>query len=132
MSGTDEGRRGDRIFLNNLGFFGFHGVMPEETRLGQRFFLDLTCGVDLKPAGETDQLGTTVSYAEIYDVVKKAFESKPFKLIEALAEHIAERLFFSFAGIEWVTVRVRKPEAPIPMVSGDVGIEITRWRSEAR
>ncbi len=47
---------GDRIILSDLGFFGYHGVMPEEAVLGQRFFVDLVCGIDLREAGRTDDL----------------------------------------------------------------------------
>lgn len=122
--------QGDRILLTNLGFFGFHGVMPEENTLGQRFFLDLTCGVDLGVSGRTDSLENTVSYADIYGVVKEAFEQKRFKLIEALAQHIVDFLFAAFPTIDWIRIAVRKPSAPIAMVSGEAAIEITRFRED--
>lgn len=118
----------DAIILNGLGFFGYHGVFDEETRLGQRFFIDLTCGVDLGEAGRNDNLAASVSYAEIYDVVKAGFEEGPFKLIETLGQHIVDQLFANFPGIEWVRIRVRKPEAPIVMVAGEAGIELFRRR----
>jgi dihydroneopterin aldolase len=121
---------GDRIILTDLGFFGYHGLMIEENKLGQRFFIDLSCGVDLAEPGRTDQVGATISYAEIYDVVKAAFEEKRFKLIEALGQHIVDRLFDSFGEIEWVTIRVRKPEAPIAMVRGEAAIELWRRRRD--
>ena len=122
---------GDRILLNNLGFYGFHGVMPEENKLGQRFFIDLTCGIDLSESGRTDSLENTVSYADIYEVVKTAFEERRFKLIEALAQHVIDRLFTAFPTLNWVKVMVRKPSAPIAMVSGEAAIEITRGRGDA-
>ena len=65
---------GDRIILKDLGFFGYHGVMAEEAVPGQRFFIDLTCGVDLGRAGPSDELEHSISYAEIYEVAKAAFE----------------------------------------------------------
>lgn len=123
--------QGDRILLTNLGFFGFHGVMPEENTLGQRFFLDLTCGVDLGESGRTDSLENTVSYADIYSVVKEAFEQRRFKLIEALAQHIVDRLFAAFPTIDWIRITVHKPGAPIAMVAGEAAIEITRSRKDA-
>ncbi|MDP1731065.1 MAG: dihydroneopterin aldolase [Devosia sp.] len=121
----------DRILLTKLGFFGFHGVMPEENTLGQRFFIDLTCGVDLSEPGRTDSLEKTVSYADIYSVAKEAFEQKRFKLIEALAQHIVNFLFAAFPAIDWIRIAVRKPSAPIAMVSGEAAIEITRSRGDA-
>lgn len=126
-----DNMQSDRILLTNLGFYGFHGVMPEENRLGQRFFIDLTCGIDLRPAGTTDSLEAAVSYADVYDVVKAAFEQRRFKLLEAVAQHIVDALFAAFPAIDWIKVTIRKPGAPIAMVSGEAAIEIIRSRKDA-
>lgn len=119
---------GDRIILRDLGFYGFHGLYPEEERLGQRFFIDLECGVDLSAPGETDAIGHTVSYADIYDAVKATFETKRTKLIEALGQNIVSALFERFGDINWIIIRIRKPEAPIAMVRGEAAIELHRVR----
>lgn len=119
---------GDRIILRDLGFYGFHGLYPEEERLGQRFFIDLECGVDLTAPGETDAIGHTVSYADIYDVVKASFEGQRTKLIEALGQNIVTALFERFEDINWIVIRIRKPEAPIAMVRGEAAIELHRMR----
>lgn len=119
---------GDRIILRDLGFYGFHGLFAEEERLGQRFFVDLECGVDLTAPGETDAIGHTVSYADIYDVVKATFETKRTKLIEALGQNIVTALFERFGDINWIIIRIRKPEAPIAMVRGEAAIELHRAR----
>lgn len=119
---------GDRIILRDLGFYGFHGLFAEEERLGQRFFVDLECGVDLTAPGETDAIGHTVSYADIYDVVKATFETKRTRLIEALGQNIVTALFERFDDINWIIIRIRKPEAPIAMVRGEAAIELHRVR----
>jgi dihydroneopterin aldolase len=119
---------GDRIILRDLGFYGFHGLFAEEERLGQRFFVDLECGVDLRAPGETDAIGHTVSYADIYDVVKAVFEEKRTRLIEALGHNITTALFERFGDINWIIIRIRKPEAPIAMVRGEAAIELHRVR----
>lgn len=119
---------GDRIILRDLGFYGFHGLYPEEERLGQRFFIDLECGVDLSAPGETDAIGHTVSYADIYDVVKASFDGQRTKLIEALGQNIVTALFERFGDINWIIIRIRKPEAPIAMVRGEAAIELHRVR----
>jgi dihydroneopterin aldolase len=121
---------GDRIILKDLGFYGYHGLLPEEGRLGQRFFVDLECGIDLGAAGRADEIGKTASYAEIYDTVAKAFASKRCKLIEAVAQNVADALFERFADIRWIKVRVRKPEAPIAMVRGEAAVELHRHRKD--
>ena len=119
---------GDRIILRDLGFFGYHGLLSEEKALGQRFFVDLECGVDLSEPALTDQIGATVSYAEIYEVVKSAFETKRCNLIEALAQNIVDAVFATFGDVQWIVVRIRKPEAPIAMVRGEAAIELHRRR----
>ena len=119
---------GDRIILKDLGFYGYHGVFAEEAKLGQRFFIDLELGVDLSAPAATDRLSTGISYAEIYDVVKSAFEARRMKLLEALAQNIVNAIFEAFQGVEWIVIRVRKPEAPIAMVRGEAAIELHRRR----
>ena len=118
----------DRIILTDLAFYGYHGVMLEENKLGQRFRIDLECGIDLKRAGDNDLVEATVSYADIYDLVKAATEDTRYKLIEALAQHIVDRLFEAFTPFEWVRIRIRKPEAPIPAVAGEFAVELFRER----
>lgn len=123
-----EAFSGDRIILRDLGFYGYHGLFSEEERLGQRFFVDLECGVDLTAPGESDAIGHTVSYADIYDVVKATFEGRRTKLIEALGQNIVTSLFERFEDINWIVIRIRKPEAPIAMVRGEAAIELHRVR----
>lgn len=119
---------GDRIILKDLGFYGYHGVYAEEERLGQRFFIDLELGTDLSAPGRTDDLNTGISYADVYDVVKAAFESPRRQLLEAVAQGISDALFSAFSGVTWIVIRIRKPEAPIAMVRGEAAIELHRRR----
>jgi dihydroneopterin aldolase len=121
---------GDRIILRDLGFYGYHGVFEEEKKLGQRFFIDLECGLDLSGPANSDALGHTISYADIFDVVKATFEGKRTKLIEALGQNIVNALFESFEEINWIIIRIRKPEAPIAMVRGEAAIELHRVRQQ--
>ena len=123
-----QGLTGDRIILKDLGFYGYHGVFAEEAKLGQRFFIDLELGVDLSAPASTDRLSTGISYAEIYDVVKSAFETRRMKLLEAVAQNIVDAIFEAFQSVNWVVIRVRKPEAPIAMVRGEAAIELHRQR----
>ena len=118
----------DRILLTDLAFYGYHGVMLEENTLGQRFRIDLECGVDLTAAGKSDEVEDTISYADIYALVKETTEETRYKLIEALAQHIVDRMFDAFAQLEWIRICIRKPEAPIPAVAGVFAIELFRER----
>ena len=119
---------GDRIILKDLGFYGYHGVFAEEAKLGQRFFIDLELGIDLTAPATTDRLSTGISYSDIYHVVKDTFEAKRMKLLEALAQNVVDEIFQSFQMVDWIIIRIRKPEAPIAMVRGEAAIELHRQR----
>lgn len=118
----------DTIFFRGMAFYGYHGVYPEETRLGQRFIVDLELGLDLAPAARSDDLNQTVDYGRVYQVVKDLVEGSPCRLVETLAERIADALLSGFP-VEEVFVRVTKPDPPIPGHYDSVGVEIRRRRT---
>lgn len=118
----------DEIFLGGMQFFGRHGVMPEETALGQRFVVDLRICLDLRRAGETDQVEDTVDYAAVYDLVRNRVEGPPVRLLERLVEQIAGDVLMYSVRVNQVEVTVHKPGAPIPGVFGTAGVRIVRNR----
>ncbi|MEH7108249.1 MULTISPECIES: dihydroneopterin aldolase [Bacillaceae] len=118
----------DKIYVNEMEFYGYHGVFPEENVLGQRFKVDLSVKVDLRQAGETDDLKYSVHYGELYQLCKEIVEGKPFKLVEAVAEKIAGAVLTGFPLVHEVTVKVIKPDPPIPGHYKSVAIELTRSR----
>ncbi|EIE7094444.1 dihydroneopterin aldolase [Listeria monocytogenes] len=120
----------DKIYLNELVFYGYHGVLKEETKLGQTFRVSLILGFSTKKAGISDSVEDTVSYADVYETVKEIVEGKPFKLIEALAEKIASEVLTGYPLLEEVTVKLIKPNPPIPGHYDSVAVEIERKRSD--
>ena len=111
-------------------FYAYHGVNPEERTLGQRFIVDVVMAVDLRPAGQSDDLAETVSYSTVYKVVRGIVEGEPRQLIEAVAEEIAAAILTDFPLVARVTVTVRKPEVPMKGSMLDAaGVRITRARS---
>ncbi|MEK3888962.1 dihydroneopterin aldolase [Bacillus sp. FSL K6-3431] len=116
----------DKIYLNEMDFYGYHGVLPEETRLGQRFRVSIIVETDLRAAGKTDDLKETISYAEIYSLCQQIVEKQIYKLIEAVAENIAGSILEQFNKVERVTVKVIKPDPPIPGHYHSVAVEVTR------
>ncbi|ALQ21465.1 dihydroneopterin aldolase [Listeria monocytogenes] len=120
----------DKIYLNELVFYGYHGVLAEETKLGQTFRVSLILGLSTKKAGISDSVDDTVSYAEVYETVKEIVEGTPFKLIEALAEKIATEVLTGYPLLEEVTVKLIKPNPPIPGHYDSVAVEIERKKSD--
>lgn len=119
----------DKIYVNKMEFYGYHGVFPEENKLGQRFVVDLSVSLDLTRAGQTDQLEHSVNYGELYSVCQEIVEGKPAKLVETVAERIAGKILKDFPLVSEVTVKLIKPDPPIPGHYESVAIEITRRRS---
>lgn len=117
----------DYIHLRDMQFFGYHGVLPQETVLGQRFRASVSLAVAIKKAGETDDIEDTVSYVGVYDICKEVMEGKPLKLIEAVAETIATRILTQYDGAVFgCRVEVIKPDPPIPGHYKEVAVEIVR------
>lgn len=116
----------DYIHLNEMEFYGYHGVFLEETKLGQRFRLTVSLAVDLKKAGETDALEHTVHYGEVYNACRSIIEGEPKKLLEAVAENLAEEVLAAFPLVKGIRVLLIKPDPPIPGHYKSVAIDITR------
>jgi dihydroneopterin aldolase len=121
----------DRIFLEGLIFYAYHGVHEEEKRLGQRFVVDIAFTRDLRAAGETDDLTRTTSYSDVYRMAREIAEGGPYDLIETVAEKIAAAVLAADGAVEDVRVTVRKPEVPIKgSILRAVGIEVFRRRGD--
>lgn len=118
----------DKIFMNEMEFYGYHGVFPEETRLGQRFRVSAVIEMDLQPAGCSDELEKTVNYAQVYELCKEIVEGQPYKLIETVAERIAGAILDRFQMVHSTTIKIIKPNPPIPGIYESVAVEITRSR----
>ncbi|MBM7614944.1 dihydroneopterin aldolase [Alkaliphilus hydrothermalis] len=116
----------DKIIMKNLGFYGYHGVLPEETKLGQKFFIDVELYTDLKTAGLSDDVADTVNYADVYDIIKNITENMKFKLIEALGENIASSILQGFPQVKEIVITIKKPEAPVRGIYDHFGVEIRR------
>ena len=118
----------DKMVLHRMEYYGYHGVFEEERKLGQRYYVDLELQMDLREAGEQDDLTKTVNYAEIHYLVKDIVETKSFQLIEALGENIASSLLDTYTSINALTVKVTKPHPPFDIHFQGVTVELFRTR----
>ncbi len=119
----------DRILLEGMQFYGYHGVNPEERVLGQRYVVDLTADLDLRRAGASDRLEDTVSYSHIYRTVRSVMEGEPRNLLESAAQAIADRVLAEFQ-VDSVSVTVKKPNPPVRGSSIELAaVQIHRTRS---
>ena len=119
---------GDRIELAGMRFEGHHGVTEEERASRQPFEVDVTVGLDLVSAGETDDLSRTLDYAALYRQVREIVEATSFNLLEALAEAIAGEILSAWPLAAEVDVRIHKPEVDLGGPVGRAGVAIHRAR----
>ena len=120
----------DEVRLEGMVFYGYHGVLPEERKLGQRFVVDLEVECDLSQAGASDRLEDTVNYTNLFNVTKDVIEGTPRNLLEALAEDICKGVLASSSLARRVRVRIQKPAPPIKggVMSG-ASVQIRRERT---
>jgi dihydroneopterin aldolase len=116
------------IRIKNAVFYAYHGAEEDEHRTGGKFECDVDMCCDLSAAMESDSLKKTVDYEKVYAYIRNVVMSKKYYLLEALAYAIARGLLREFYNIESVTVRVRKPHAPVKGVVDHVEVEITQQR----
>jgi len=109
---SESSRPPDRIIMEGMQFYGFHGVNVEERSLGQTYVVDLAVEIDLGVPGRSDRLEDTVSYTYLYRSVQKVLEGESKNLLEATAEAVAGRILEEFP-VDAVQVRVKKPRPPI-------------------
>ena len=100
------------IELCSLNFYSHHGVLPHEQLLGNTFTVDITLEADISHAIETDELGGTINYAEVYEVVKQEMNI-PSQLLEHICGRIGTALLHRFHTLLRVKVRVVKHNPPI-------------------
>jgi dihydroneopterin aldolase len=102
------------VRLVNAVFYGHHGVMQEEHRIGGRYEVDVAASIDFEDAAREDDLDRTVDYEKVYGIVRELVTQNNFYLIEKLAYQIADRVVALYGDrIEGVEVTVRKPNPPV-------------------
>ena len=116
----------DTLRVRNMRFFAYHGLLPEEARLGQRYEVDIDLRLPLVPAGTSDDPTLTVDYALLYTLVDRVVTGDRFRLVEAVAEAVARAIGESFPRVEAVIVRVRKPNPPVDGHFDGLEVEIER------
>ena len=117
------------IFLKELRFFAHHGVGEQETHVGNEFTIDLRIKTDIAKAMRTDNVDDTVSYADIYEVIKQEMNI-PSKLLEHVVGRIARRLFRDFPTIEALELKLYKRNPPMGADIAAAGVEVCCNRSE--
>lgn len=116
----------DIIRIRNLETFGNHGLIPEENVLGQKFFISADVYTSTRQAGKKDNLKQSIHYGEVCREIDSFIRQNTFKLIEKVAENLAEHLLLTHPLMTGIKLEIKKPWAPIGLPLDFVSIEITR------
>lgn len=117
----------DRILLQGIRVDGHHGVPDEERATAQPFEVDVELRLDLGPAGRADDLTLTIDYSVVDAIVRDVVEHESFRLLEAIAEEISDRILADLP-VDRVVVRVRKPTVRLAGPIDFSSVEIRRRR----
>lgn len=112
-----------KIYLRNVRFHAFHGVLPQEGIVGNDYLVNLVLDYDFSSAMKTDDLQGTLNYAEVYQKVREEM-AVPSKLLEHVAGRIAHRLFSDFPEIQKLQLSVTKVNPPMGADSDGAGVEV--------
>jgi dihydroneopterin aldolase len=100
------------IELSNIHLYAYHGVLPQENKVGGWYTLNLQATISNLDSIANDNLEATVNYAEIYEVICEEMKI-PSRLLEHVCGRILERLFEKFAIIEKIEITLTKDTPPM-------------------
>jgi dihydroneopterin aldolase len=120
----------DKLLLEDVRFYGHHGVSKAEQAVGVWFSVDAELAVDLAPAATSDDLAAAVDYGVVARRIVEVGTEGRVNLLERLAGLIAQALLREFPAHE-VRVRIRKLTPPMEGLVGTPSVEIVRRRTAA-
>ena len=112
-----------KIYLAEMHFYAYHGVMEQERLVGGEYRVSLIVDADLTEAVRTDNVADTINYATLYELVKSEM-AIPSKLLEHVAGRIGQRAMETFGKITTLTIRVTKVNPPMGADCKGASVEI--------
>ena len=113
-----------RISIHNMQFYAHHGCFEQERAIGTNFRVDLSFLTDTTLAEQSDSIADTVSYLDVYQLVKAEMQI-PSHLLEHVARRVGESVLRTFPGVQEVTVIVHKLNPPLGGQMESVSVELT-------
>lgn len=120
----------ERIEIEGMKFYAFHGHYPVEKEVGNEFLVDLIINTGGRKAGKTDNLEHALNYQSAYEIVKSEMEIKS-NLLENVAERILDHLFIQFPEIHDAEVKVSKLNPPMGGEIKKVSVVFHRKRKKS-
>ena len=112
------------IELKQLHFYAYHGLYPEERKIGNEFEVNLAVSY-LPSSGTVTDISDTVNYVQLYELLKVEMQT-PRYLLETFLMEITEKIHVSFGQIKKVDIAITKLHPPIVKFTGTVGIKYSK------
>lgn len=125
----DDGLAGDRVRLNNMVFYGYHGAFQAERELGHRLEVDIELQANLEKAARSDEVEFSTNYADIYALVREVLEEHQYCLLESIARAVVTRLLAAY-DFDAVRVRIRTPAPALGGLLDSIEVEMGRGRKD--
>ena len=116
------------VFLHQARFYAFHGVLPQEQRVGGDYMVSVKVGYPLAAAAESDEVSDTLNYAALYSLVKQEM-AQPSKLLEHVAGRIIRSTVATFPQVLSVDVELTKLNPPMGADCEGAGVEM-HWEKD--
>lgn len=113
-----------KIRIDRARFFARHGVLEQERLTGTHFYVTLEADVDFSQSMLTDKLSDTVSYADLFEIIRREMEI-PSRLIEHLGGRILNHIFHAYPEITGARIEITKENPPMGADCQGAGIIIT-------
>ena len=117
----------DTITIKDLEVYAHHGVYPEEKKLGQKFLVTAELYTDFSNATENDDINMSLDYGEISHKITEFAQNNTYKLIETLAEKLAQMLLETYVLLNGVQIEIKKPWAPIGLPLEYPSVKLKRF-----
>lgn len=111
------------VFLKDVRFHAFHGVLPQEKEVGQDFLVSIRCAMDMSSAMNHDMLEVALDYGVLYQLVKEEMDI-PSQLVEHVAGRIGKTVFDHFQQVTAVDITITKLNPPLGADSVGAGVEM--------
>ena len=111
------------VYLKNVRLHAFHGVNQQEQVVGNDFIVNLRASYPLGKAMQSDDVDHALNYTELLEVVKTEMR-QPSKLLENVAQRIAEKVFQRFPEVGELCLDLRKVNPPMGADCDGAGIEL--------
>ena len=113
------------VFIDKLRLYAFHGVMPQERRVGGWFVVSLRVHYNnMENVLDSDDVGDTLNYAELCELIRQEM-AQPSCLLEHVAGRIARTVFSRFPRVLSLHISVTKENPPMGANCAGAGVEFT-------